>query len=504
VNTVERDPFDPTSTWYVGTDIGVFMTTDGGSTWANATQPMGLPPVHVQHLQYVPGTGYLNAATWGQGIWRVRLGRPPLSLISLSAIALRGGLKLVATVMLSEPAQEQVPVRLWPSNMQIVQMPSSITFEPGETQKSFDIWTIPVGSPQQVTFFAETGGSTVSATARIDPPDFGVEILPAELQGRQLALGIVYLENPAPTGMKIYLASSDPAVANPMVSVIDATPGNLAEVFLVETFSVQQDTWVKITATIGNEHRDAWMLVGPIAIESVTLPTQLLRAGTTTTGTVRLRFPSALQSDVGLSSNHPAVQVPQALSFSPGQQEATFEFTPTDVGGPEDVVITATKGSSVATVEATVTPPLLEGRVLREGLASNANPSMPIVLEYREPGSTTAFAWLETTPDHQGRFAVFAPRVQAFDIAVKDTNWLRTVSTFDGTNPLPLVFSMPNGDVNGDNTVNIGDFLSLRAAFGSSEGSGNWNYKADLNRDGSVNLQDFLILRANFGRTGAP
>lgn len=504
VNTVERDPFDPTSTWYVGTDIGVFMTTDGGSTWGNATQPMGLPPVPVNHLQYVPGTGYLNAATWGQGIWRVRLGRPPLLLINLSTLVLRGGLKLTATVALSQAVQEEVPVKLRASNQQIIQMPSSITFAPGETQKSFDIWTIPVGSPQHVTFFAETGGSIVNAMARIDPPDFGLEIFPGELQGPQYALGVVYLESPAPSGMKINLLSSNPTIANPVVSVIDATPGNTSEIFLVETFGVQQEAWVKITANIGNDNRDFWMKVAPLSIESVTLPTRMLRAGTTYTGTVRLRYPSALQSDITLASDNPVCVVPSAVSFAPGQQEATFAVTPTFVGTPQSVVFTASKAFSVATFEATVTAPLIEGQVVRQGLSPNANPSMPVVLEFREPGSTTAFASLTADPDHQGRFSVFAPRVQPFDIAIKDTNWLRAVLGFDGSNPVSLLFSLGNGDVNGDNTVNIGDFLSLRAAFGSSEGAGNWNYKADLNRDGSVNLQDFLILRANFGRTGAP
>ncbi|MDQ2731995.1 MAG: FG-GAP-like repeat-containing protein, partial [Armatimonadota bacterium] len=59
--------------WFVGTDIGVFYTNDGGSNWSNATQPLGLPNVQVNDLQSVPGTGYLNAATYGRGIWRIDL-----------------------------------------------------------------------------------------------------------------------------------------------------------------------------------------------------------------------------------------------------------------------------------------------------------------------------------------------------------------------------------------------------------------------------------------------
>ena len=70
-NCVERDPNDPANTWYVGTDIGVFMTADAGATWTNATAPLGLPNVRVNALQANRSTGYLNAATFGRGMWRI-------------------------------------------------------------------------------------------------------------------------------------------------------------------------------------------------------------------------------------------------------------------------------------------------------------------------------------------------------------------------------------------------------------------------------------------------
>lgn len=34
------------------------------------------------------------------------------------------------------------------------------------------------------------------------------------------------------------------------------------------------------------------------------------------------------------------------------------------------------------------------------------------------------------------------------------------------------MLDMVNGDVNGDNSVNVADFLALRAAFGTTRGSG--------------------------------
>lgn len=64
------------------------------------------------------------------------------------------------------------------------------------------------------------------------------------------------------------------------------------------------------------------------------------------------------------------------------------------------------------------------------------------------------------------------------------------------------VVLLRNGDVNGDNSVGIPDFIQLRNAFGSVPASPNWNPNADLNRDGSVSIADFLIFRSNFGATG--
>jgi hypothetical protein len=73
LNTVVIDPRDPAQVYYVGTDIGVFFSRDGGVNWANATASLGLPNVQVNVLKWVPGTGFLMAATFGRGIWRIRM-----------------------------------------------------------------------------------------------------------------------------------------------------------------------------------------------------------------------------------------------------------------------------------------------------------------------------------------------------------------------------------------------------------------------------------------------
>ncbi len=70
LNCIERDPLDPVNTLYVGTDIGVFASNNAGSTWYNATIPLGLPAVQVTAMQMTPYRG-LNISTYGRGMWRI-------------------------------------------------------------------------------------------------------------------------------------------------------------------------------------------------------------------------------------------------------------------------------------------------------------------------------------------------------------------------------------------------------------------------------------------------
>jgi photosystem II stability/assembly factor-like uncharacterized protein len=69
VNAAVIDPNTPDKVYYVATDIGVFMTKDGGVTWGDATKPFGLPQVQVNDLQLIADS--LFAGTFGRGVWRI-------------------------------------------------------------------------------------------------------------------------------------------------------------------------------------------------------------------------------------------------------------------------------------------------------------------------------------------------------------------------------------------------------------------------------------------------
>lgn len=145
----------------------------------------------------------------------------------------------------------------------------------------------------------------------------------------------------------------------------------------------------------------------------------------------------------------------------------------------------------------------VSGRLRFNGLAAGASPPPGVWFESRAPGTTTGLTRVWASVASDGRFDVTVPK-GVYDVAVQGAPWLRKVSAVNASAATATGFdwTLRNGDVSGDNRVNIADFLLFRAAYGAGAASANWNPRADLNRDGSVSAADFVILRAAFGTEG--
>ena len=74
VNCIIVDPTNP-QRLYIGTDIGVFTSPDGGTTWAVENTGFANAPVEWLSASSFGGAAHLFAFTRGRGAWRVPLGQ---------------------------------------------------------------------------------------------------------------------------------------------------------------------------------------------------------------------------------------------------------------------------------------------------------------------------------------------------------------------------------------------------------------------------------------------
>jgi hypothetical protein len=81
VNTMIIDPLEPAA-WYIGTDVGVWSSTNGGMNWI--PHEVGLPNAVVLDLEIRRNARKLVAGTHGRGAWEIDI--PPLSAVDTEVV----------------------------------------------------------------------------------------------------------------------------------------------------------------------------------------------------------------------------------------------------------------------------------------------------------------------------------------------------------------------------------------------------------------------------------
>jgi hypothetical protein len=120
VYVVKYDP-NEANTIYAGTDLGVYITLDGGATWDRMGD--GLPMVPVRDMYIAQNQDFIRVATYGRGLWEIYPsagaghGAPgngdydrnlQLDWVDLGAMAVRQGVT---------PAQTTAPLYSWIMDM---------------------------------------------------------------------------------------------------------------------------------------------------------------------------------------------------------------------------------------------------------------------------------------------------------------------------------------------------------------------------------------------------
>ncbi|MDW8321715.1 MAG: hypothetical protein RMM08_10155, partial [Armatimonadota bacterium] len=134
----------------------------------------------------------------------------------------------------------------------------------------------------------------------------------------------------------------------------------------------------------------------------------------------------------------------------------------------------------------------------------SGNPAtVAVQLQVRAPGSPTPLQAYTVSLNAAGAYSLVAPLDGVYDLSAKASHWLRqTLPNVSIVGSAVANFSLPNGDVDGDNEVTLFDFGALVAAFGTVPGDSGWNPEADMDGDEEVTLFDFGILVGNFGAVG--
>jgi hypothetical protein len=157
----------------------------------------------------------------------------------------------VGFVMLCTPAPPGgVTVTVKSTNPAAVVQPR-ITIPAGQTSGYFYIRTTAVTEVQTGYVIAKVGSSTQQALLKVRPARvINVSLYPNPVVGPDFTTGSVSLECPAPAGGTIvYLSSSNPTVAAPVMSSITIPAGTSYKNFKVRTRDVPSARTAIIKAT---------------------------------------------------------------------------------------------------------------------------------------------------------------------------------------------------------------------------------------------------------------
>lgn len=157
--------------------------------------------------------------------------------------------------------------------------------------------------------------------------------------------------------------------------------------------------------------------------------------------------------------------------------------------------------SSPGTVTINVQPPkTLSGTVTLEQLDSSAGPAGETI-EIRLKNAGVTVNTFTTTLNASGGYSVNIPSSVTgnLEVVIKSSHWLAKSAGIKSFNAnATATVSLINGDVDGDNSVTIFDYIELSSNF-DVVGT---NVPGDLDEDGVVSIFDYIILSSEFDKFG--
>jgi photosystem II stability/assembly factor-like uncharacterized protein len=357
INTIARDPYAPTTTWYVGNDVGVFMTTNSGSTWSNMTQPLGLPNVQVNDLKVNTATGYLYAGTFGRGMWRIKLVNPAtlaVSSVSLSPTSVAGGATSTFTVNLNNTAPVGGTVVTLSSNTARATIQGNLTVPSGQTSAQATVHTTS-GAAATATITATLGvakSAALTITGSSSGPDISDLTAPSAVASGNPMSCTVTLSGAAPSGGTPVAITFDTG-AFVLPSPVTVAAGQTSKTFTVNTNPIDLTSSVvrHIIAKHNTVTLTSAVTVFPASVSALTLTPSTLTGAGDVTVKITLNSPASPHYVLNVTTTD-ATHVPVPATVQVPYQAKTFSFVihATDPPANENVTIKVSRTNTRSAV----------------------------------------------------------------------------------------------------------------------------------------------------------
>ncbi|MBL0311868.1 MAG: hypothetical protein IPP78_03965 [Holophagaceae bacterium] len=322
IHVIQNDPLNA-NTLLIGTDFGVYRSTDGGSTWARYGQ--GMPLMAVRDLYIAPDSSFVRAGSFGRGVWELVAG----ATLNVAITAPAAAVTLVKGGTQSYTAN-------------VTNQVSSTTVN----------WTVAVGGGTFLPTSTTNGAPTTVFTAGTTANTFLIKATAAEdLSNNTFATQNVTVVDP--TSVNVVVSPAAPTV------ISGATQGFTAAVTPITNTAV---TW-GISPAVGSINPTTGLYTAPAtppaSAQSVTV-TATSTAAPTRTGTATVTVPVLTISVSPTTANVPLATQKQFTATVTGSTNTSVTWSVFSGGGSVNAsglyTPPATTGSAVVRATSVADP----------------------------------------------------------------------------------------------------------------------------------------------------
>ncbi len=327
-------------------------------------------------------------------------------------------------------------------------------------------------------------------------------VVPSSIKSGATVNGTLNLTAPAPAGgLTFTMTDTSTNVTLPASVTIPATATSVS--FPISTVVIASNQAVGVTAA-----RTGYNKSGSFTLTANSAPSAVNDNYSTPFETsLVINAPGVLGNDTDAQSDTltASIVTPPSSGSLTLNPNGSFTYTPAS-GFSGNVTFTyrANDGavdSGLGTVTINVQPPkTLSGTVTLDQLDSPGGPAAETI-EIRLKNAGVTVNTFTTTLNASGGYSVNIPSgvTGNLEVVIKSSHWLAKsagVKSFNSS--ATATVTLINGDVDGDNSVTIFDYIDLSSNF-DVVGT---NVPGDLDEDGQVTIFDYIILSDSFDKFG--